>query len=285
MKKIENIFSSKDLPALNDRIYKLVDYYAKGSVKAFSEMIGLSNSQKLNRVFNIDRRNNDFPDVSSETLIGIANKFSEINTDWLLTGHGSMLKDPKSNQTLKKAEIDNLCRIPMVDISVAAGSGIYNGEYLDVVDCISLPQCMIHNGRNYLCVRIKGQSMSPSMLDGGYLVIYNIEKQEWQNIKDNYVYVVCDIEGRAFVKRIKNRLRDHGFIVCMSDNADKQNYSNFNIEENELNTIWFAEWYFTAKIPNIQETYYQKQAELENRLDDLFSQFQQFQRTISMNNK
>lgn len=79
-------------------------------------------------------------------------------------------------------------------------------------------------------------------------------------------------EGRAFVKRLKNRLRENGFVVCMSDNADKQNYPNFNLMEEELNTIWYAEWYFSAKIPNIQDSYYHKQAELEDRFDDLSAQ-------------
>lgn len=42
--------------------------------------------------------------------------------------------------------------------------------------------------------------------------------------------------------------------------------------EEELNTIWYAEWYFSAKIPNIQDSYYHKQAELEDRFDDLSAQ-------------
>ena len=92
------------------------------------------------------------------------------------------------------------------------------------------------------------------------------------------------MEGKAYVKRLKNRLRQHGFVVCMSDNADKQNYPNFNIYEEELNTIWYAEWYFSAKIPNIQESYYRKQGELEDRLDELTAQFQQFQKALNSNN-
>ena len=69
-----------------------------------------------------------------------------------------------------------------------------------------------------------------------------------------------------------------------SDNADKQNYPNFNLYEEELNTIWYAEWYFSAKIPNIQEVYYRKQGELEDRLDELTAQFQQFQKALNNNN-
>ena len=37
---------------------------------------------------------------------------------------------------------------------------------------------------------------------------------------EEQVYVVTDRDGKAYVKRVKNRL-DKGFIVCMSDNPDK----------------------------------------------------------------
>ena len=84
---------------------------------------------------------------------------------------------------------------------------------------------------------------------------------------------------------LKNRLRLHGFIVCMSDNADKLNYPNFNIEEEDINSVWYAEWYFSAKIPNIQETYYRKQAELEDRMDELTKRFDQFQTALNMSNR
>lgn len=178
----------------------------------------------------------------------------------------------------------DLVRIPVVDISVAAGSGFCNTDYIEEVESISMPSSMVKDGKQYLCVRVKGHSMVPSILDGGYLIIRKIERSEWEGIRDNYVYVVSDTEGRSYVKRLKNRLRQHGFIVCMSDNADKQNYPNFNLYEEELNTIWYAEWYFSAKIPNIQEVYYRKQGELEDRLDELTAQFQQFQKALNNNN-
>ena len=76
-------------------------------------------------------------------------------------------------------------KIPLVDISVAAGTGTYNTDYMKEVENLSLPQSMIRSGRMYLCVRIKGNSMMPSILDGGYLIIYKLERQEWGDIRDN----------------------------------------------------------------------------------------------------
>ena len=90
MAKSENIFSEKEIPAINMRVKQLIEYYTGGSVKQFSEKIKLASSQKLNRIFNIDKRNGEFPEVSSDILIAIANMYSEIDINWVLTGRGKM---------------------------------------------------------------------------------------------------------------------------------------------------------------------------------------------------
>lgn len=98
MAEKENIFSGKPLPAINQRVKMLIDHYAGGSVKMFSELIKLSNSQKLNRIFNVDRRNGEFPIVSSDILIAIANMFSEVDINWVLTGKESMFRNSYENE-------------------------------------------------------------------------------------------------------------------------------------------------------------------------------------------
>lgn len=97
MAEKENIFSGKPLPAINQRVKMLIDHYAGGSVKMFSELIKLSNSQKLNRIFNVDRRNGEYPIVSSDILIAIANMFSEVDINWVLTGKESMFRKSYEN--------------------------------------------------------------------------------------------------------------------------------------------------------------------------------------------
>ena len=89
------------------------------------------------------------------------------------------------------------------------------------------------------------------------------------NITDGLVYVITDRDGSTCIKRLKSRLHQHGFIVCMSDNPDKHSYSNFNIEESEIHTIRKAEWYMSAKMPNIHETYYHEQQRLVDDVDEI----------------
>lgn len=168
-----------------------------------------------------------------------------------------------------------LVAIPVVDISVAAGSGFYNPDHLSEIDCIRMPRSMVKGSQPHLCVRIKGESMVPTLQDGGYLIIRLLDPSEWRDIRDGHVYVVAEKEGRAFVKRLKNRFVEHGFIVCMSDSADVQRYPNFNLMEYEINTIWHAEWYISAKMPNIHATYYNKVSLLEDKYDEVVNQLQQ----------
>ena len=111
--------------------------------------------------------------------------------------------------------------------------------------------------------------MVPTLQDGGYLIIRLLDRCEWQDARDEHVYVVSDTEGRAFVKRLKNRLREHGLIICKSDNPDPMGYPDFNLLEHEINTIWHAEWYVSAKMPNIHATYYNKVSEMENEISDI----------------
>lgn len=245
------------------------------SVRSFEQSIGASDGM-------IRRAINNHTDIQSKWLLPIADNFPHLNLDWLITGRGSMLKEKAiTYQEPQLAISADIQRIPIVDLSVAAGTGYINLNYVEEIDSIALPVTMLKNGKQYLCVRVKGHSMLPSILDGGYLIIRMLDRSEWEGIRDNYVYVVSDVEGKAYVKRLKNRLKQHGFIVCMSDNADKLNYPNFNIEEEEINSVWYAEWYFSAKIPNIQEAYYRKQAELEDRVDELTKRFDQLQNRLN----
>ncbi|MCS3265784.1 hypothetical protein NXX78_04455 [Bacteroides fragilis] len=66
----------------------------------------------------------------------------------------------------------------------------------------------------------------------------------------------------------------------MSDNVDKLNYPNFNLEEQEINCILHAEWALSAKMPNLNETYYDKVNQLEDKYDMLENQMKQILRAI-----
>lgn len=243
--------------------------------------LGLSNSYFSKMV-----KNNG--SIGSDIIENILRAHPELNADWLITGRGGMLRHEVATTGVTSTistpvQDDYFVSIPLVDISVAAGCcGYDNPDYLEVVDTIKMPSSMVHDGCKYFCVHIKGESMSPTLLDSSYVVVRLLERSEWQDMPDRHVYVVSDRDGRSYIKRIKNRFSKHGFIVCMSDNIDKVNYPNFNLEEQEINSILHAEWYFSAKMPNLNETYYDKVNQLEDDMDVIKRQMAQIIKSVNV---
>lgn len=256
-----------------DRFY---EYLAEKSLKptAVEKEIGLSNGY-----LSIQRKRS--ADMGEGMMLKIIDYFRDINPIWLLTGNGTMFRDKEKKESdITSVQLESET-IPIVDISVAAGSGYDNPDFIEVVNSITMPQSMIERNRKYYCVKVRGESMSPTLLDSSYLVLKLLNRNEWRDIKDNHIYVISDREGRSYVKRIKNRLSEHGFIVCTSDNVDKVNYPNFNIMGDEINTVLYAEWYLSAKMPNINATYFDKVNHLEDDMDILKNQISQIMKCIN----
>ncbi|MDL2247970.1 helix-turn-helix domain-containing protein [Bacteroides sp. OttesenSCG-928-J23] len=215
-------------------------------------------------------------------ILKLIGSFEHYSLEWLLTGKGEMKKEEKNSEIVLKSKED-VVSIPIVDIGAAAGiSGYENPSYLEVVDTIDMPFNMVKRNGTYYCIRIRGESMAPTLLDSGYLIVRLLDRSEWENLSSNLIYVISTREGAAYVKRIKNRLKEKGFIVCMSDNPDKVRFNNFNLLADELHSILYAEWYFTAKMPNIHQTYYQRVEDLEDQFSVLQEQMNSVRRALKL---
>lgn len=163
----------------------------------------------------------------------------------------------------------DLNTIPIIDIEAAAGIGTYNNRHIDVSGYLTVPvNSLQRSDARYFAIRTRGHSMSPTIFDKDYLIIRYLERSEWQSLRDEYVYVVVDKDGKSYVKRIKDRL-SKGFIVCMSDNLDKGNYPNFTLEESEIVNLFYAELKISPYLPNLNSTYYDRMKSLEDRVDEL----------------
>ena len=83
--------------------------------------------------------------MSEDNLLKFLSYYSDISTDWLLAGCGSMLRDDNQTKISKIVPIESEFEpIPIVDISVAAGYGCENPDFIEVVETISLPYNMLH---------------------------------------------------------------------------------------------------------------------------------------------
>lgn len=160
---------------------------------------------------------------------------------------------PEANATPITVTVDtsNYEVIPMVDVDAAAGSGAYNEGYIEQKDVIRMPQSMFHRKGVRQCIQVAGESMFPTLDDGGYIINRLLDPSEWVSVKSGRVYVITTREGITYVKRAENRLRTEGLIVCNSDNPDKMAFKPFSVRENEIHNIWEVEWYFNSNIPDV----------------------------------
>lgn len=69
MKKID-----KEMPYANRRLLELVESQADGRKQRFAEMIGLS-QQRINRLFNRDKRNNQYPRLTEDVKNAVIEHF------------------------------------------------------------------------------------------------------------------------------------------------------------------------------------------------------------------
>lgn len=271
-----------DKSIINNRFLESINYLINNKIVSskneLAEALGIGNS-KFSEILNERMK------AGTDLIACLCNEYN-ISADWLLMGKGSMLLNSQNKpETAPALSIstheDNFVSIPLVEISVAAGcDGYDNPNYLEVVDAIKMPSTMVKSTGRYFCVRVKGESMTPTILDSSYIIARLLDRSEWFDMPERHVYIISDRDGRAYIKRIKNRLQNSGFIVCMSDNVDKINYPNFNLEAQDINTILHAEWYFSAKMPNLNETYYDKVNQLEDKYDELEIQIKQMKQAL-----
>lgn len=217
------MFSSSTFPEINLRVKKLVDYYADGSVKRFSEMIELSNSQKLNRVFNVDKRNGQYPEVSSDIILSIANMLPDVNTQWLLTGDGNMRKDNNSKVQIihhpKYPEKKSNKAINLYDIAAAANlKSLFVQEDQNILGEIKIPDMPVCDGAVY----VTGDSMYP-LLKSGDIIAYK-EIHNIQSIIYGEMYLVSfelDKDYYLAVKYInRSEIKDHVKLVSYNTYHD-----------------------------------------------------------------
>lgn len=82
-----------ELPGINRRIKELINEETFGKVRPFAELIGFQQPQKLNRLFKPDSRNGEYPIPSTDIILAIVDKFSDLNIEWLLKGKGKPKKE------------------------------------------------------------------------------------------------------------------------------------------------------------------------------------------------
>ena len=166
--------------------------------------------------------------------------YPEIDYQWLLTGIGTMLKDPSDEVKVRcranelklpiatyASPLDKKA-IPLIPYDAFAGYGTPTFQDQCIEDYYIVQE---FKNADFL-LRIKGDSMSPKF-NGGDIVacklVDGLTFWQWHKI-----YAICTRTQGILIKRVEEYPNNPAFITCCSDNPV---YRPFQIHEDEIVAI------------------------------------------------
>lgn len=180
--------------------------------------------------------------IRTKSLEKILGKFPDLNTSWLLTGEGPMLKSSIGNQDeVKVMQPGNVMMVPLVSQYAHAGymSGFADSEYMDSLPKVPFPMDEEHHGE-YVCFEVRGDSMDDGMrhsyAQGDIVLCRNVDRLYWMK-KLHYnawnAFVIVHKEG-IVLKQIVAHDVERGIITVHSYNPY---YEDFDIDLRDVYQI------------------------------------------------
>lgn len=185
--------------------------------------------------------------ITEDVMAKFIAKYPDINLEWLLTGHGDMLKSetvnpiatdtpvPADNIDRPKArplttiwETTNIKPIPLVAEKAAAGfgNGNFSIEEKDVKEYYVIPKfrcCKVD-----FMIEVSGLSMYPHFIPGDVIACTILTDRKF--LQWNKCHVIATREQGIIVKRLMPSAKD-GYITMVSDNKE---YPAFDVPFDEI---------------------------------------------------
>jgi len=148
---------------IKQRLLQLFENKGIKNANEFAKILNYASSEKISRLL---RDADNMP--SADILKDIANKFVDIDLNWLLTGKGSMIKNiDTTHENIVLEPIIKLKKekgIPLIPIEAMAG--LSNGDTTTLeLECEHYFVPDFKNKADYL-IRISGNSMAPKYYNG-----------------------------------------------------------------------------------------------------------------------
>jgi len=198
-----------------ERIKEFLDY--KGITKyKFCNDLGFSNKF-------LDNSSN----MGTDKACKILHHYPEVNSEWLLTGNGPMLKEINTDIVIMNSDrktVDSLHlsqEIPLYDLEAVAGlRELFNsGKPQRILDTIKIPNLPKCDG----AISVTGDSMYP-LLKSGDIILY--KETEFENIFFGEMYLLSvrlnDWEEYITVKYVQKSEQGHDFVRLVSQNSHHQ---------------------------------------------------------------
>ncbi|KRD58930.1 peptidase S24 [Flavobacterium sp. Root935] len=174
---------------------------------------------------------NKFLDNSSnmgtDKACKILHYYPEINSEWLLTGNGPMIKEENTsvmimNNDRKTVDPTHVSQeIPLYDLEAVAGLRelFSSGEPQRILDTIKIPNLPKCDG----AISVTGDSMYP-LLKSGDIILY--KETEFENIFFGEMYLLSvklnDWEEYITVKYVQKSEQGSDFVKLVSQNSHHQ---------------------------------------------------------------
>lgn len=195
---------------IKDRLKEIRDYAKMGQTN-FEKHTGIS-SGYFNKVKG---------SIGSDTILKIADKYPEINLDWLITGKGEMLK---SEETTSPANLTVSETRPRIPYAASAGSLTSSVNGVTAIQCEQIPVITAFPAYDFTII-IKGNSMYPYYEGGDEVACKRVDNTSF--IQWGKVHVMDTAQG-IVIKRV---YEDGEGIRCVSYNKE---YPDFTIAKNEI---------------------------------------------------
>jgi len=209
--------------------------YLRAKKELSQEKLGMELSITRNQVASYE---SEKADPSIETLI----KFSEffklpidalVKSD-LTKGKENSFIDIGNHRVLFPIQIDEHNNNVVEVVNKEASAGYLNGysdtEFIAQLPIMNLP--FLPTGK-HRAFKIKGDSMSPWVNDGDYVIGEYVEN--FQEVRNNACYVILTKNDGLVYKRIINANIKEGFVTLSSDN---KTYHPYQIHLSDVLEIW-----------------------------------------------
>lgn len=205
--------------SIKARLLKFLDYKDIGQ-KKFETATGLANGFV----------NNIGEGISSKSIARITKAYPELDTNWLLTGNGEMIKgglatvsEPSAEYLPKTQTTPNT----ILHVPIVAEAGFVGG-YTDPVTNEELKDWALPGfdepGYSF---EVRGPSMLPTLKEG-VIVVTSRREERYETIRGGYIYVIVTPEN-ILIKRIRTDSKNNGTLHLISDNPEfKESTAKFD---------------------------------------------------------
>jgi repressor LexA len=158
----------------------------------------------------------------------LINRFPQVNSNWLLTGEGDMLKDKKLKAVLADERDKGY---PLINVTAIGGVGnsVFSFTDRDIKAYYKIPK-FSHKKVDFM-IEVEGSSMYPKYNSGDVVACTIIKDSAF--IQWNKTHVIATREQGIIIKRIKKGLEDD-FLTMVSDN---NSYDPFEVPKTEITGI------------------------------------------------